>query len=127
MDPAYIDKKVVDLTDAELIALGFQGEHVAPGIKHIIDSVRASPENLGTVTCFMIDLLMRSYPDPNKAPPQDPTQPPASPTTPSSPALSEAETLHSARSSSTTPTPGQSSPAQSSPAHSSPAHSSPQT
>ncbi|KAF9479019.1 hypothetical protein BDN70DRAFT_921535 [Pholiota conissans] len=82
MDPAYLNKKIVDLSDAELISFGFLGEDVAPDVKHIVDTVKANPDRLGTVTCFMVDCLKSMYP-------QDATQPPASPT------LSEAETLYS--------------------------------
>ncbi|KAF9472389.1 hypothetical protein BDN70DRAFT_909163 [Pholiota conissans] len=82
MDPAYLNKKIVDLSDAELITLGFLGENVAPDVKSIVDAVKANPDRLGTVTCFMVDCLKSMYP-------QDATQPPASPT------LSEAETLYS--------------------------------
>ncbi|KAI0039690.1 hypothetical protein FA95DRAFT_1567016 [Auriscalpium vulgare] len=113
MDPSssYFNKKIVDLTDAELIALGFHGENALPAIKRLVDRIRAHSDR--TFTCFMIDCVRGDHQV--NARPQDATKPPASPTTPSSPALSEAETLHIARSSSTTPTPGQSSPAQSSP------------
>ncbi|KDR76881.1 hypothetical protein GALMADRAFT_66307 [Galerina marginata CBS 339.88] len=76
MDPAYQNKKVIDLSDAELIALGFQGENVHPEVKDIVDKVRASPEHLGTVTCFMVDCLRRRV-----------NRPPTS-------TVSEAETLY---------------------------------
>ncbi|KAI0294522.1 hypothetical protein BC826DRAFT_1091605 [Russula brevipes] len=91
MHQPYLNKKVVDLSDAELIALWFLGENVAPGVKCIVDKVRAYPYRLGSVTCFMVDCLKRQS---VQAPPQDATQPPASPTSPTSPALSEAETLY---------------------------------
>ncbi|EIM82789.1 uncharacterized protein STEHIDRAFT_149180 [Stereum hirsutum FP-91666 SS1] len=87
MDPAYRNKKVVDLTDQECIALGFLGESVAPGIKDIVEKVRADPVRLGTVTCFAVDCLKRRY-GTAPAPPKD------SPTSPASP-ISEAETLYS--------------------------------
>ncbi|KAI1796806.1 hypothetical protein LXA43DRAFT_1089876 [Ganoderma leucocontextum] len=79
MDLAYLNKKIVDLSDTELIALG----------------VKADPDRLGTVTFFMVDCVKCKYPV--QAPPQDTThwQPPASPTSPTSPALSEAEALYS--------------------------------
>lgn len=93
MDPAYLNRKIVDLTDAELIALGFLGENVAPGVKRIVDQVKADPSRLGNVTCFMVDCLKRKHPV--QAPPQDAALPPVSPTSPTSPTLNEAETLYS--------------------------------
>lgn len=92
MDPAYLNKKIVDLSDDELIALGFQGENVAPGIKRMVDKVKADPIHLGTVTCFMVDCLKRRYTV--QASPQDATQSPASPTSPVSATLSQAETVY---------------------------------
>ncbi|KAI0044599.1 hypothetical protein FA95DRAFT_1681056 [Auriscalpium vulgare] len=89
MDSAYFHKKIVDLSDAELIALGFQGEDAAPGIKRIVDMVRAHPENLGTMTCYMVDCVRRKYQI--KARPQVATKPPASST---SPVLSEDQPPH---------------------------------
>ncbi|KDR76885.1 hypothetical protein GALMADRAFT_225056 [Galerina marginata CBS 339.88] len=59
MDPAYQNKKIVDLSDAELIALEFLGENVDPAVKYIVDKVKAHPDHLGTVTCFMVDCLKR--------------------------------------------------------------------
>ncbi|CAA7269372.1 unnamed protein product [Cyclocybe aegerita] len=53
MDPAYLNKKIVDLSDAELIALGFLGENAAPDVKRIVETVKARPDHLGTVTCFI--------------------------------------------------------------------------
>lgn len=77
MDPAYLHKKIIDLSDAELIALGFLGENVAPDVKHIVDRVKASPRHLGTVTCYMVDCLKRRVQAQQDAP-----------------QLSEAETLY---------------------------------
>jgi len=57
MDPSYRNKKIVDLTDAELTALGFMGDNVAPGVKRIVDKVKASPDKLDSVTCWMVDCL----------------------------------------------------------------------
>lgn len=76
MDPAYRTKKIVDLSEAELIALGFLGENVAPDVKYIVNQVRASPDHLGRVTCFMVDCVKREA-----------TRPPTPP--------SEAEILYS--------------------------------
>ncbi|KAH7884836.1 hypothetical protein F5I97DRAFT_1938180 [Phlebopus sp. FC_14] len=93
MDPAYLNKKIVDLNDAELIALGFMGENVAPGVKSVIDGVKADPDNLGSVTCFMVDCLRRKAAVQSRS--QDATQPPDSPISPTSPTLSGAEILFS--------------------------------
>ncbi|KAF9786674.1 hypothetical protein BJ322DRAFT_1106808 [Thelephora terrestris] len=57
MDPAHLNKNIFDLSDAELIALGFLGENVAPGVKRIIDKAKADPDRLCTVTCFVVDCL----------------------------------------------------------------------
>ncbi|KAF8494846.1 hypothetical protein F5888DRAFT_1795001 [Russula emetica] len=96
MDPAYLNKKIVDLSDEELNTLEFLGKNVAPGVKAMVEKVRADPVHLGTVTCFMVDCLNRRYS--TQAPPQDavgsPTSP-TSPTFPTSPTISEADTLYS--------------------------------
>ncbi|KAG8698816.1 hypothetical protein FRC11_014143 [Ceratobasidium sp. 423] len=99
MDPAYMNKKIVDLSDEELIKLGFIGDNVAPGVKSIVDGVKADPDNLGSVTCFIVDCLRRKAGV--QASPQDAAQPsatpisPTFPTFPTSPTLSDAETLFS--------------------------------
>ena len=120
----------MDLSEQELIILGFLGESeplhhctyppltydrlvdVAPGIKDIVERVRADPERLGSrslhllsvrlssyalasfcfsaVTCFMVDCLKRRYSA--RAPPQGA---PGSSTFPISPTISEAESLYS--------------------------------
>ncbi|KAG8810249.1 hypothetical protein FRC19_004654, partial [Serendipita sp. 401] len=59
MDPDYLNKKITDLSVEELITLGFLGENVAPGVKAMVEKVRANPVHLGTVTCFMVDCLNR--------------------------------------------------------------------
>ncbi|KAJ7433076.1 hypothetical protein B0H11DRAFT_1889407 [Mycena galericulata] len=86
MDPAYLNKKIVDLSDAELIALGFLGENVAPGVKLLVEQVKADPDRLGTVTCFMVDCVKRKYLTILSC---SPLLPPTYPT------LSEAEILYS--------------------------------
>ncbi|KAF8973546.1 hypothetical protein BDZ97DRAFT_1912033 [Flammula alnicola] len=93
MDPAYQNKKIVDLTDEELRTLKFLGQNVAPGVRAMVEKVRADPVNLGTVTCFMVDCLNRRYSA--QAPPQDAVGSPTSPTFPTSPTISEADTLYS--------------------------------
>ncbi|KZV86989.1 hypothetical protein EXIGLDRAFT_774114 [Exidia glandulosa HHB12029] len=42
MDQAYMDKKIVDLSDAELVNLSFLGPNVAPGIKRLVEKLPAS-------------------------------------------------------------------------------------
>lgn len=69
MDPAYQNKKIVDLSDEELNTLEFLGKNVAPGVKAMVEKVRTDPVHLGTVTCFMVDCLNRTYSA--QAPPQD--------------------------------------------------------
>ncbi|KAH9043505.1 hypothetical protein EDB83DRAFT_2507533 [Lactarius deliciosus] len=90
MDPAYQNKKIVDLSDEELNTLEFLGKNVAPGVRAMVEKVRADPVRLGTVTCFMVDCLNRRYSA--QAPPQDAV---GSPTSPTSPTISEADTLYS--------------------------------
>jgi len=80
MDPAYQNKKIIDLTDEELRTLEFLGQNVAPGVRAMVEKVRADPVNLGTVTCFMVDCLNRRYSA--QAPPQDAVGSPTSPTSP---------------------------------------------
>ncbi|KAG8993137.1 hypothetical protein FRB90_000780 [Tulasnella sp. 427] len=75
--------KIVDLTDAELIALGFMGDNVASGVRRIVNKVRASPDKLGSVTCFMVECYKQEAGQGD------------SPPSPTSPALSDAETLFS--------------------------------
>ncbi|KAJ3784852.1 hypothetical protein GGU10DRAFT_399924 [Lentinula aff. detonsa] len=84
MDEAYMDKKIVDLSDDELVNLGFLGPNVAPRIKRLVEKVKANPVHLGNVTCFMVDVTKRKY--------AAQAQPPASPI---SPTVIEAETLTS--------------------------------
>ncbi|KAI0287433.1 hypothetical protein BC826DRAFT_1117982 [Russula brevipes] len=93
MDLAYANKKIADLSEEELIRLGFLGEGVAPGIQDLVKKTKANPEYLGSVTCFMADCLTRVYQAEPTA--QDGTKLPASPTSPTSPALSDTETLWS--------------------------------
>ncbi|KAI0344943.1 hypothetical protein BDW22DRAFT_1370552 [Trametopsis cervina] len=57
MDPAYEKKKIIDLSDAELIALGFAGENALQEVKDYVQSVRANPKYLGWVNCFMLDCV----------------------------------------------------------------------
>ncbi|KZV88596.1 hypothetical protein EXIGLDRAFT_751620 [Exidia glandulosa HHB12029] len=82
IDPAYHKKNIVDLTNAELVTLGFLGENVHPHVKYIVEKIQADPKHLGTVTCGMMTHLVWKYP--SRAPaPQDATSTrPPSPTTP---------------------------------------------
>ncbi|KAJ3721435.1 hypothetical protein DFJ43DRAFT_685756 [Lentinula guzmanii] len=84
MDEAYMDKKIVDLSDDELVKLGFLGPNVAPGIKSLVEKIKANPVYLGNVTCFMVDVTKRKY--------AAQAQPPASPI---STTVNEAEMLYS--------------------------------
>ncbi|KAI9432089.1 hypothetical protein H4582DRAFT_2084025 [Lactarius indigo] len=77
MNSAYVDEKIVDLSEEELTCLGFLGEGVAPGIQDHV-KVKANPEYLGSVTCFMVDCLTRVYQAEPTA--QDGTKLPTSPT-----------------------------------------------
>ncbi|KAF8325912.1 hypothetical protein F5887DRAFT_1065203 [Amanita rubescens] len=87
MDPAYRNKKIVDLTDEEARTLAFLGQNVAPGVRVMVDKVRADPVSLGSATCFMVDCINRRY-----SAPQDTV---GSPTFPASPTISEADALYS--------------------------------
>ncbi|KAG6850084.1 hypothetical protein H0H93_001217 [Arthromyces matolae] len=98
MDSTYLKKNIVDLSEEELITLGFLGDSelpfhhtrpslthlvdAAPGIKALVEKVMADPAHLGTVTCFMVDCLKRKYASPFS--PQDAMGYPASPTSPTS-------------------------------------------
>ncbi|KAH9955842.1 hypothetical protein BC827DRAFT_1271325 [Russula dissimulans] len=80
MDPAYLNKsEPVHLVD------------VAPGVKSIVEAVKANPYRLGSVTCFMVDCLRRKVAVQSRS--QD--APPDSAISPASPTLSDAETLFS--------------------------------
>ncbi|KAG8812983.1 hypothetical protein FRC17_001725 [Serendipita sp. 399] len=83
MDRSYRHKTIVELTEQELITLGFLGHNALPGIKDMVEKIRADPENLGTVTCFQVDCLKRKY-----TPAQTPGE-----SFPTSPVVSESETL----------------------------------
>ncbi|KAF8907002.1 hypothetical protein CPB84DRAFT_1813638 [Gymnopilus junonius] len=75
MDAETLNKKIVDLSNDELISLGILGDNVAHGVKVMVDKVRADPEHLGYAA-------------------GSPTSP-TSPTSPISPTLSDTETLYS--------------------------------
>ncbi|KAI0669483.1 hypothetical protein C8Q78DRAFT_1080188 [Trametes maxima] len=108
MDPQYANKKLADVSEEELVRLGFLGQGVPPGIQLLIKKARANPDSLGSITCFAADCLTRVYhktttaPDPARllASPTSPTSPtsPMSPTSPTSPTLSDTETLCGTRS-----------------------------
>ncbi|ODN81168.1 hypothetical protein L202_03259 [Cryptococcus amylolentus CBS 6039] len=59
MDPSYMDRKIIDLSEEELTS--FLGPNVAPGVRVIVDEVRANPTYLGFVNCFAVDCLNRRY------------------------------------------------------------------
>ncbi|ODN97874.1 hypothetical protein I350_07509 [Cryptococcus amylolentus CBS 6273] len=77
MDPSYMDRKIVDLSEEELTS--FLGPNVAPGVRVIVDTVRAKPTYLGFVDCFAVDCLNRRYSAP--AGPKNAPGSPNSPTT----------------------------------------------
>ncbi|KAJ7455008.1 hypothetical protein B0H11DRAFT_2324657 [Mycena galericulata] len=90
MDPAYLTKKIVDLSEEELTTLGFLGKNALRGVEALVKSVLAHPKYLGSVTCFQVDCLNRTYSV--QAPPEDAVRAPTSPT---SPTTSDADTLYS--------------------------------
>ncbi|KAF8647091.1 hypothetical protein AX16_006925 [Volvariella volvacea WC 439] len=102
MDPSYRDKKIIDLSEEEVKTLAFLGPNVAPGVRVMVDKVRANPTRLGDksllVTCFTVDCLNRKYSGPTTL--QDA---PGSPTSPTSPTISEADTHFSQLSTSSSP------------------------
>ncbi|KZS90499.1 hypothetical protein SISNIDRAFT_488376 [Sistotremastrum niveocremeum HHB9708] len=63
MDPAYMDKKIVDLSEDELIMLGFVGDDVHPEVVDMVKTVRASPQHLSSITCSMLDCVKHRYSD----------------------------------------------------------------
>ncbi|KAF8264968.1 hypothetical protein EI94DRAFT_1699830 [Lactarius quietus] len=60
MDPAYLNKKIVDLTDEEARTLGFLGQNVAPGVRVMVEKVRADPENLGSTQPSLPDKMFEA-------------------------------------------------------------------
>ncbi|KAI5804818.1 hypothetical protein DFH27DRAFT_386757 [Peziza echinospora] len=90
MDPKYADKKIADMSEEELVLLGFLGEGVAPGIQDLVRAAKANPRDLGSITCFMADCLKRVYQAEQNA-----AKLPAAPAPPTSPTLSDTETLWS--------------------------------
>ncbi|KAG9016242.1 hypothetical protein FRB90_003634 [Tulasnella sp. 427] len=95
MNREFWSKKIVELSEEQLIILGYLGDNALPGIRDMVKKIRADPERLGSVTCFQVDCLMRTYTSA-----QPPAQgavgpPPTSPTSqsfPTSPVVSETET-----------------------------------
>ncbi|ODN84451.1 hypothetical protein L202_00400 [Cryptococcus amylolentus CBS 6039] len=90
MDHSYRNKKIIDLSEEELESLAFLGQNVAPGVRDMVDTVRANPTYLGFVNCFTVDCLNRRY-----SAPAGPKDAPGSPTSPASPTSGEANTLFS--------------------------------
>ncbi|KAF7331570.1 hypothetical protein MKEN_00036400 [Mycena kentingensis (nom. inval.)] len=90
------DKKIVDLSEEELITFGYTGDNALPVIRDMVGTIRADPEYLGFIDCFQIDSLVEKY-TPARPPAQDDLgSPPRSPTSRSfltSPVVSETETL----------------------------------
>ncbi|KAI6143453.1 hypothetical protein BKA82DRAFT_4186199 [Pisolithus tinctorius] len=95
MDREYRSKKIVDLSEQELITLGFLGDNALPGVRDKVQRVRADPVHLGSVNCFQVECLRRKY---SAQPPAQGGTVPTSPTSqsfPTSPIVSEAGTLFS--------------------------------
>ncbi|TEB15055.1 hypothetical protein FA13DRAFT_1823087 [Coprinellus micaceus] len=103
MDPQYRDKNIIELTEDELTSLGFLGPNALPGIKKLVEQIRADPENLGQVNCFQVELL-RASTTPKLPLKELPQAFPTSPTFPGSPVLSDVDTLFSRLSASSTAT-----------------------
>lgn len=51
MDRKYRSKKIVDLSEQELITLGFLGDNALPGVRDKVQRVRADPVRLGSSVC----------------------------------------------------------------------------
>ncbi|KAL1940216.1 hypothetical protein VTO73DRAFT_9168 [Trametes versicolor] len=103
MDPQYCNKKIINLTEQELTSLGFLGPNALPGIKKLVEQIRADPERLGQVNCFQVELLRGEY-DAKASAPGAPQASPTSPTFRGSPVLSDADTLFSQPNASSTAT-----------------------
>ncbi|KAJ3476310.1 hypothetical protein NLI96_g11248 [Meripilus lineatus] len=59
MNPEWRHRRIVDLTEEELAEFMGPSEHVAPGVKRIVDKIRASPDHLGSITCLMVECLKK--------------------------------------------------------------------
>ncbi|KAI0003020.1 hypothetical protein BJV74DRAFT_930583 [Russula compacta] len=59
MNREFWNTKIVDLSEEQLITLGYLGDNALPGVRDIVEKIRADPERLGAVTCFQIDRLVR--------------------------------------------------------------------
>ncbi|KII87064.1 hypothetical protein PLICRDRAFT_92927 [Plicaturopsis crispa FD-325 SS-3] len=60
MDPAYSNRKVLDLSEAELISLEFLGKNALPEVKRFVERVQTFPDKLGGMFCSTVDHLRRS-------------------------------------------------------------------
>ncbi|KAF4623360.1 hypothetical protein D9613_001403 [Agrocybe pediades] len=94
MNREYRTKKIVELSEEELINLGFLGDNTLAGVRAIVQKVRADPERLGPVACFQVDCLKRKY-TPQPRAQGAAGSPPASPTSPTSPFVNKTDTLSS--------------------------------
>ncbi|KAG6839278.1 hypothetical protein C0991_004171 [Blastosporella zonata] len=61
MNRDYQNKKIVELTEEELVNLGFLGDDALQGVKDMVEKVRADPRRLGHINCFQVDCLRRKY------------------------------------------------------------------
>ncbi|KAI0640727.1 hypothetical protein C8Q79DRAFT_1004112 [Trametes meyenii] len=85
MDQATMNKKIVDFTEDELVALGYLGDHALPRVKETVEAVRADPGRLGYMNVFMIECVKKQHAIPARGQ--------GSPASPTSPTFSNAETL----------------------------------
>ncbi|KIY69888.1 hypothetical protein CYLTODRAFT_211462 [Cylindrobasidium torrendii FP15055 ss-10] len=59
MDSSYDRKKVADLSEEELLSLGYIGENVPSNITAMVEQIRADPTHFGRVTCSQMDWIIR--------------------------------------------------------------------
>ncbi|KAI0647128.1 hypothetical protein C8Q79DRAFT_925748 [Trametes meyenii] len=87
MNRELLSRKIIDLSEEQLVALKYLGDDALPGVKAMVEKVRADRENLGEVTCFQIERLVRKYTPAEGAAASPPTSP-TSQSFPTSPVLS---------------------------------------
>ncbi|KAF9555861.1 hypothetical protein CPC08DRAFT_737257 [Agrocybe pediades] len=90
-------KKIVELSEEELVTLEFLGDNTLAGVRAIVQKVRADPERLGSVTCFQVDCLKRKYtPQPSaQGAAGFPSRSRTSHSSPTSPVVNQTDTLSS--------------------------------
>ncbi|KAI0674586.1 hypothetical protein C8Q78DRAFT_1076207 [Trametes maxima] len=97
MDADTMNRKILDLTDDELVALGYWGDQAIPHVKDAVQAVKNGPQRLGWMTCFMIECVKEQHEVPARRqnPAPQPPVPPSSPTFPASPTFSDPEIVYS--------------------------------